>query len=58
MIFRVSALARARGAAIARRQMSSEVSTASGGGLNAFARGWYNLYVRAKPGDRYGDCPF
>ena len=48
MIFRVSAIARNRGAAIVRRQMSTEVSTtstSSGGAMNAFARGWYNLYV-------------
>jgi hypothetical protein len=47
MIFRVSALARARGATFARRCASTEVSTqkSSSGGLNAFVAGWYNLYV-------------
>jgi hypothetical protein len=47
MIFRVSALARARGATFARRWASSGVSTQkpSSGGLNAFVAGWYKLYV-------------
>ena len=47
MIFRLSALARARGAPLARRCASSQVSTqkSSSGGLNAFVAGWYNLYV-------------
>jgi len=48
MIFRVSQLARARSAVAARRLASSEVATTSpaGAGMNAFAKGWYNVYVR------------
>ena len=45
MIFRVSAIARARAGVIGRRYASSEVSTQSSGGLNAFAAAWYNMYV-------------
>ena len=47
MIFRVSSIARSRAPQVARRFASSEVSkaSASSGGLNAFAQGWYNLYV-------------
>jgi hypothetical protein len=50
MISRVSAFARARANVQVRRWASSQVSTSSSGGggsspINAFARGWYNLYV-------------
>jgi hypothetical protein len=50
MISRVAALARARANVQVRRWASSQVSTSSSGGggsspFNAFARGWYNLYV-------------
>jgi hypothetical protein len=51
MIFRVSAIARARGQALdaARRYASGKQvaarSAGGGGAMNAFARGWYNLYV-------------
>lgn len=45
MIFRVSAVARARAGVIGRRYASSEVATQTGSGLNAFAAAWYNMYV-------------
>ena len=46
MIFRVSAAARARAGVVGRRLSSSEVAkTSSTASLNAFASGWYNLYV-------------